>query len=166
MKISRFANKPLTTQTQSSDTKNNNLSGPHNFDKNSFFLFFWERDVLTWGLEASPRAISWTSLMGGLRRNIMLRRSTQSRLKQKYEIHFPAYSFMNVSVVRRDDELSFKRGALITHVVQQEGGWWRGDQGGRRQHWFPANFTQLEEAPGQARIMDKRSCIGQRASVL
>jgi phosphatidylinositol phospholipase C gamma-1 len=56
---------------------------------------------------------------------------------------------MNVSVVRRDDELSFKRGALITHVVQQEGGWWRGDQGGRRQHWFPANFTQLEEAPGQ-----------------
>jgi hypothetical protein len=71
-----------------------------------------------------------------------------------------------VSVVRRDDELSFKRGALITHVVQQEGGWWRGDQGGRRQHWFPANFTQLEEAPGQARFMDKkRSCIGQRAIV-
>jgi hypothetical protein len=85
--------------------------------------------------------------------------------KQKYEIHFPDYNLMNVSVVRRDDELSFKRGALITHVVQQEGGWWRGDQGGRRQHWFPANFTQLEEAPGQARIMDKRSCIGQLASV-
>ena len=51
-------------------------------------------------------------------------------------------------VCRREDELSFKRGVLITHVVQQEGGWWRGDHGGRRQHWFPANFTQLEEAPG------------------
>ena len=46
---------------------------------------------------------------------------------------------------RREDELSFKRGALITNVSQQEGGWWRGDCGGRRQHWFPANFTQLEE---------------------
>jgi hypothetical protein len=73
---------------------------------------------------------------------------------------------MNVSLVRRDDELSFKRGALITHVVQQEGGWWRGDQGGRRQHWFPANFTQLEEAPGQARVLDKGSCIGEWTSVL
>jgi len=46
---------------------------------------------------------------------------------------------------RRDDELSFKRGALIFNVSQQEGGWWRGDYGGKRQHWFPANFTQVEE---------------------
>jgi len=46
---------------------------------------------------------------------------------------------------RRDDELSFSRGALITNVNQQDGGWWRGDLNGRRQHWFPANFTQLEE---------------------
>jgi len=47
---------------------------------------------------------------------------------------------------RRDDELTFKRGALIVNVSQQEGGWWRGDYGSKRQHWFPANFTQLEEA--------------------
>jgi len=46
---------------------------------------------------------------------------------------------------RREDELSFKRGAVVTNVSQQEGGWWRGDYGGKRQHWFPANFTQLEE---------------------
>jgi len=45
---------------------------------------------------------------------------------------------------RRDDELSFRRGAIVTNVCQQEGGWWRGDHGGRRQHWFPANYTQLE----------------------
>ncbi len=97
--------------------------------------------------------MSWTSLMEGLRRNIMLRRweinIIAAQTAVPYQIHFPAYSFINVSDVRRDDELSFRRGALITHVVQQEGGWWRGDQGGRRQHWFPANFTQLEEAPGQ-----------------
>jgi len=46
---------------------------------------------------------------------------------------------------RREDELTFKRGALVTNVSQQEGGWWRGDYGGKRQHWFPANFTQVEE---------------------
>jgi len=46
---------------------------------------------------------------------------------------------------RREDELTFKRGALIVNVSQQEGGWWRGDYGGKRQHWFPANFTQVEE---------------------
>jgi len=46
---------------------------------------------------------------------------------------------------RREDELTFKRDALIVNVSQQEGGWWRGDHGGKRQHWFPANFTKLEE---------------------
>lgn len=46
---------------------------------------------------------------------------------------------------RRDDELSFKRGALITNVQQQDGGWWRGDCGGKKQLWFPSNYTQLEE---------------------
>ena len=46
---------------------------------------------------------------------------------------------------RREDELTFKRGGLISNVSQQEGGWWRGDYGGRRQHWFPANYTQLEQ---------------------
>ena len=46
---------------------------------------------------------------------------------------------------RREDELTFRRDALITNVSQQEGGWWRGDFGGRRQHWFPANYTKVEE---------------------
>ena len=51
---------------------------------------------------------------------------------------------------RRDDELSFPAGALITNVTIQkpDGGWWRGDFGGKRCHWFPANFTQLEEDTG------------------
>jgi len=46
---------------------------------------------------------------------------------------------------RRDDELSFKRGALILNVVQVDGGWWRGDLLDKTHHWFPANFTQIEE---------------------
>ncbi|XP_023319680.1 1-phosphatidylinositol 4,5-bisphosphate phosphodiesterase gamma-1 isoform X2 [Eurytemora carolleeae] len=50
---------------------------------------------------------------------------------------------------RRDDELTFKRGTLITNVVQRDGGWWKGDSGGKKQLWFPANFTQLEEGNGQ-----------------
>jgi len=46
---------------------------------------------------------------------------------------------------RREDELSFKRGAVINNVQQQDGGWWRGDCGGKKQLWFPSNYTQLEE---------------------
>ncbi|KPP68411.1 phospholipase C gamma 1-like [Scleropages formosus] len=35
--------------------------------------------------------------------------------------------------------------ALIVNVDKQEGGWWRGDYGGRKQLWFPANY--VEELP-------------------
>ena len=50
-------------------------------------------------------------------------------------------------VAKRSDELSFPRGALITNVSIQkpDGGWWRGDYAGKKSHWFPANYTQLEE---------------------
>jgi len=51
---------------------------------------------------------------------------------------------------RREDELTLKRGVLVTNVQQPEGGWWRGDLGGKKQHWFPANFTQLEESSSSA----------------
>ena len=57
---------------------------------------------------------------------------------------------------RREDELSFPAGALITNVSVQkpDAGWWRGDYGGKRCHWFPANHTREEsvvtgeEGPG------------------
>jgi phosphatidylinositol phospholipase C gamma-1 len=48
---------------------------------------------------------------------------------------------------QRDDELSFCKHAIIINVVKLEGGWWRGDYGGKKQHWFPANF--VEEIEGQ-----------------
>lgn len=48
---------------------------------------------------------------------------------------------------RQDDELSFCKHSVITNVVKQDSGWWRGDYGGKRQHWFPSNHVEeLQEA--------------------
>ena len=30
-------------------------------------------------------------------------------------------------------------------IQKPDAGWWRGDYGGLKSHWFPANFTRLEE---------------------
>uniref|UniRef100_A0A672G214 Phosphoinositide phospholipase C n=1 Tax=Salarias fasciatus TaxID=181472 RepID=A0A672G214_SALFA len=46
---------------------------------------------------------------------------------------------------QREDELCFPKQALIVNVDKQEGGWWRGDYGGKKQLWFPANY--VEEVP-------------------
>uniref|UniRef100_A0A3B5R184 1-phosphatidylinositol 4,5-bisphosphate phosphodiesterase gamma n=1 Tax=Xiphophorus maculatus TaxID=8083 RepID=A0A3B5R184_XIPMA len=43
---------------------------------------------------------------------------------------------------QRDDELSFSKNAIITNVDKQEGGWWKGDCGGKKQMWFPANYVE------------------------
>lgn len=48
---------------------------------------------------------------------------------------------------QREDELSFCKHAIITNVVKQDGGWWRGDYGGKKHHWFPANFVEEWEVP-------------------
>src|SRR5699024_4362476 len=42
---------------------------------------------------------------------------------------------------QRYDELSFPKHAIISHVVKHDKGWWRGDYGGKRQHWFPENYV-------------------------
>lgn len=41
------------------------------------------------------------------------------------------------------DELSFCKHAIITNVTKPENstGWWRGDYGGMKQHYFPANYV-------------------------
>lgn len=31
---------------------------------------------------------------------------------------------------------------MITNVIKQETGWWRGDYGGKLQHWFPVNYVE------------------------
>uniref|UniRef100_A0A672T3E4 1-phosphatidylinositol 4,5-bisphosphate phosphodiesterase gamma n=1 Tax=Sinocyclocheilus grahami TaxID=75366 RepID=A0A672T3E4_SINGR len=43
---------------------------------------------------------------------------------------------------QRDDELSFSKNAIIQNVDKQEGGWWKGDYGGKKQLWFPANYVE------------------------
>lgn len=47
-----------------------------------------------------------------------------------------------------EDELSFCKHAIISNVNKQEqGGWWRGDYGGKKQHWFPSNYVEEVEGP-------------------
>lgn len=43
---------------------------------------------------------------------------------------------------RQEDELSFCKHAIITNVDKPDEGWWRGDYGGNRQHWFPSNYVE------------------------
>lgn len=41
----------------------------------------------------------------------------------------------------KEDELSFCKNAVITNVVKEDVGWWKGDYGGKKQHWFPMNYV-------------------------
>uniref|UniRef100_A0A674PLN4 1-phosphatidylinositol 4,5-bisphosphate phosphodiesterase gamma n=1 Tax=Takifugu rubripes TaxID=31033 RepID=A0A674PLN4_TAKRU len=55
---------------------------------------------------------------------------------------------------QRDDELSFTKNAIIYNVDKQEGvSWrgelWKGDCGGKKQLWFPANYVE-EISPSAA----------------
>ncbi|KAL8594295.1 hypothetical protein ACOMHN_000997 [Nucella lapillus] len=67
----------------------------------------------------------------------------------------------------RDDELSFCKGAIITNVIRQDGGWtgdgaiitnvirqdggwWRGDYGAKKQNWFPSNYVEEMEAHSES----------------
>lgn len=48
---------------------------------------------------------------------------------------------------QREDELSFCKHAIITNVQKKENDpWWTGDYGGKKQHYFPANYVQPIEA--------------------
>lgn len=55
---------------------------------------------------------------------------------------------------RRDDELTLVKHAIITNVNKQSSSWWRGDYGGKKQHWFPANY--VEEIESQENQSDVR----------
>lgn len=46
-----------------------------------------------------------------------------------------------------DDELSFCKHAIITNVRKKDNDlWWTGDYGGKKQHYFPANYVQEIDA--------------------
>ncbi|XP_028169476.1 1-phosphatidylinositol 4,5-bisphosphate phosphodiesterase gamma-1 [Ostrinia furnacalis] len=53
---------------------------------------------------------------------------------------------------RQDDELSFAKHAIITNVDKPDEGWWRGDYGGKKHHWFPANYVEEIEVPQATEI--------------
>uniref|UniRef100_A0A8C9SVA6 Phosphoinositide phospholipase C n=1 Tax=Scleropages formosus TaxID=113540 RepID=A0A8C9SVA6_SCLFO len=42
----------------------------------------------------------------------------------------------------RSDELTFCKGALIHNVAKYSSGWWKGDYGGKKQLYFPANYVE------------------------
>ena len=43
---------------------------------------------------------------------------------------------------RRDDEMSFSKGAIITNIEKREGGWWVGDIGRQKKKLFPVNYVE------------------------
>lgn len=53
---------------------------------------------------------------------------------------------------QNDDELSFCKHAIITNVKKKENDlWWTGDYGGKKQHYFPANYVfEMETTGGDA----------------
>ncbi|XP_041375829.1 1-phosphatidylinositol 4,5-bisphosphate phosphodiesterase gamma-1-like [Gigantopelta aegis] len=44
---------------------------------------------------------------------------------------------------QESDQLSFKRGAVITNVFQDDQSWWLGDHGEQKQMYFPANYVEV-----------------------
>jgi hypothetical protein len=48
---------------------------------------------------------------------------------------------------KKTDELTFVKGDVISNVHKQVVDWWRGDLGGKKQHWFPANFVEVRVHP-------------------
>ena len=45
---------------------------------------------------------------------------------------------------KKTDELTFVKGDIISNVYKQDVDWWRGDMAGKKQHWFPANFVEVQ----------------------
>uniref|UniRef100_A0A182X5M9 1-phosphatidylinositol 4,5-bisphosphate phosphodiesterase gamma n=1 Tax=Anopheles quadriannulatus TaxID=34691 RepID=A0A182X5M9_ANOQN len=56
---------------------------------------------------------------------------------------------------QRDDELSFCKHAIITNVVKRGNDWWLGDYGGKRQHYFPANYVQELSAMDDGTLVEE-----------
>ncbi|XP_037042281.1 1-phosphatidylinositol 4,5-bisphosphate phosphodiesterase gamma-1 [Bradysia coprophila] len=52
-------------------------------------------------------------------------------------------------IAQNPDELSFCKHAIITNVKKKENNsWWTGDYGGKKQHYFPANYVVEIETSG------------------
>lgn len=53
------------------------------------------------------------------------------------------------------EELSFSAGDIITNVVKQDHGWWRGDFNGHIGWYFPSNFVEEIEDEEDIQSFDK-----------
>ncbi|XP_074148737.1 1-phosphatidylinositol 4,5-bisphosphate phosphodiesterase gamma-1 isoform X1 [Sminthopsis crassicaudata] len=62
---------------------------------------------------------------------------------------------------QREDELTFTKSAIIQNVEKQEGGWWRGDYGGKKQLWFPSNY--VEEMANPATLEPEREQLDENS---
>ncbi|KFO74283.1 1-phosphatidylinositol 4,5-bisphosphate phosphodiesterase gamma-1, partial [Cuculus canorus] len=62
---------------------------------------------------------------------------------------------------QREDELTFTKNAIIQNVEKQEGGWWRGDYGGKKQLWFPSNY--VEEITGPSSLEPEREHLDENS---
>lgn len=43
---------------------------------------------------------------------------------------------------QKNDELSFCKNAIISEVQKEDGGWWKGSYGGKKNCWFPVQFVE------------------------
>ncbi|KAI6055801.1 PLCG1 [Marmota monax] len=62
---------------------------------------------------------------------------------------------------QREDELTFTKSAIIQNVEKQDGGWWRGDYGGKKQLWFPSNY--VEEMVNPAALEPEREHLDENS---
>ncbi|XP_058129592.1 CD2-associated protein-like [Anopheles ziemanni] len=70
---------------------------------------------------------------------------------------------------KEPDELTLKKGAIITNIKVQDGGWWEGTLAGTgRTGVFPDNFVRVLETPDKSQVIlrDKSATINRRCKVI
>lgn len=60
----------------------------------------------------------------------------------------------------RPDELSFLKGVLIHNVTKEANGWWKGDHGGKQQHYFPSNYVEVANASESGSQVTEENPLG------
>ena len=60
---------------------------------------------------------------------------------------------------RRDDEMTFSKGAVITNIEKRDGRWWKGDLGKQKKKLFPANY--VEEIDPDSTLFDVDNQLGE-----
>ncbi|KPP59049.1 1-phosphatidylinositol 4,5-bisphosphate phosphodiesterase gamma-2-like, partial [Scleropages formosus] len=96
-------------------------------------------------LGSSTEFESLVDLVNYYRKNPLYR-----KIKLRYPVTEELVKRFSMSTVKalydyramRSDELTFCKGALIHNVAKYSSGWWKGDYGGKKQLYFPANYVE------------------------